>query len=152
MADLAKYLKPDPRLKELSTGDGNFILRDMDDELRHSEFSSIPRFCAYVTQKEHVFKIVDHNSATRGCQDTIAIDANHGNLVKPCDVRSLSYIALANKVRTVKLENRSDRAPGGTGVTVSAPNGIAIGGGFATGDIKVGPWDGAGAEGVRGAS
>jgi len=92
----------------------------------HADFKSIKRFCAYETQPENGFKVVDKDSATRGCEDTLAIPANHREMVKPCNTRSDAYLALENKLRTVSLSTDVTTTQP---VVISAPNGIAIGGG-----------------------
>lgn len=127
LANIGKYFSADPLLKELQEGEGNFILHDMDEKWLHADFKSIKRFCAYETQSEHGFKVVDPNSATRGCEENVAIPANHRDMVKPCTTRSDAYIALENRLRTVTLV--SDTTPSVPTTVISAPNGIAIGGG-----------------------
>jgi triacylglycerol esterase/lipase EstA (alpha/beta hydrolase family) len=122
LANIGKYFNADPLLKELEEGEGNFILHDMDEKWLHADFKSIKRFCAYETQPENGFKVVDPNSATRGCEENVAIPANHREMVKPCSSRSDAYLALENKLRTVTLNNEEASTQSST--VVNAPNGI----------------------------
>ncbi|MGO4212902.1 hypothetical protein AB4043_19030, partial [Terriglobus sp. YAF25] len=69
----------------------------------HSGMSNVRRYCAYETQKEHGLKIVDYNSATRGCDDAVAVPADHAHIVKPCSNRADSYIALKGKLQSLNL-------------------------------------------------
>jgi hypothetical protein len=126
LANIGKYFNDDPLLKELQGGDGNFILHDMDEKWMHAGFSTIKRFCAYETQPEHGFKVVNQYSATRGCDDTLALTGNHREIVKPCSTKNDAYIALGNKLRTVTLSSDESSTPSTT--IVSAPFGIAVGG------------------------
>ncbi len=83
LANVGKLFRADPLIKELQHGDGNFVLPRMDTEWLHSGFESIKRYCAYETQPVRGFRVVHWESATRGCSDQVAIDANHLNIVKP---------------------------------------------------------------------
>ena len=103
VAKLASLFNNDPKLKELASGDGNFILPDEDLRWLHMGSPRIDRFCAYETRNERGFKVVGRDSATRGCDDIIAIDANHQNLVKPCSTESASYTFLKNKIGSLPL-------------------------------------------------
>ena len=125
VAKLASIFSPDPLLKELSSGDGNFVLPDMNSKWIHAGFESIKRFCAYETKSVHGFKIVDRSSATRGCQDFVAIPANHISIVKPCSTRDDSYIALKNKLENTTLANTATQTQERSVPIASAPNGIA---------------------------
>jgi hypothetical protein len=104
-ANLGKYFSSDPLIKELTTGDSNLILQDMDEKWRHAGFTSIKRFCAYETEHEHGMRVVDRYSATRNCDSDIAIPADHRGIVKPCDTRSDSYTALKQKMETIHLDD-----------------------------------------------
>ena len=127
VADIGKIFYSDPLVKELQTGEGNFVLPDMDEKWIHAGFDSIHRYCAYETQAEGIFKVVNRQSATRGCQDTVAIPGNHRQIVKPCNTSAEGYIALKNKLETVHLAQTTE--VGSTG-TAYAPYGIAITGGL----------------------
>jgi predicted alpha/beta hydrolase family esterase len=134
LANIGKIFKPDPLIKELAHGDGNFVLSSMDNAWLHSGFQSIKRYCAYETQTEKGFKVVGRESATRGCDDYVAIDSNHRNIVKPADDKARSYTALKNKfadlialpdtVATVAPSQQSQplnqNCPGG--ICIAGPN------------------------------
>ena len=117
LANVAKLFRSDPLIKELQRGNGNFVLPRMDSEWSHSGFGSIKRYCAYETQSVKGFKVVDWESATRGCSDQVAIDANHFNIVKPADTSHRPYTALRNKfsdllAQTAKISiNSLDQRP-----------------------------------------
>jgi len=103
LANWAKYFNRDPKLDELQAGDRNFTLHDLDQSWIHAGFPKITRYCAYETKKENGFKVVDSFSATRGCDDYAAIDANHRDLVKPCDTTADAYIFLKAKLKQMPI-------------------------------------------------
>lgn len=104
-ADLASRFTHDPYVAELKTGDSNFFLPSIETDWLHANFASTRRFCAYETKKERHFKVVDRLSATRNCEDPVAIaGADHSDIVKPCSTDSLSYIAFRNKFQSTHLE------------------------------------------------
>lgn len=105
LANIGKLFKPDPLIKELAHGEGNFVLASMDTAWLHSGFENIKRYCAYETQTEKGFKVVSRESATRGCNDQVAIDSNHQNIVKPRDTAARSYTALKNKFIELSTQN-----------------------------------------------
>lgn len=100
LANWAKYFNPDPKLKELQAGDKNFTLQEMDQDWTHAGFTEIKRYCAYETKPEEGFKVVDRYSATRGCNDSVAMNENHRELVKPCDTEADSYIFLKSELKS----------------------------------------------------
>lgn len=120
LANLGSLFNKDPLLKELQTGDRNFILPEMDLNWTHSTASLIRRYCAYETRAEGFMKVVDPRSATRGCYDKLAVDTDHRHLVKPCSVRDASYTFLANKLTEMGVPGQLPASPE-TGTTVPAP-------------------------------
>lgn len=108
IANLAHYFNRDPLLKELQSGEGNFVLPDMDQKWHHSEASQIKRYCAYETRPEDGFKIVNRNSATRGCDDSVAVDSDHHHLVKPCSTEDTAYTFLKNRLRELAVTTTAD--------------------------------------------
>lgn len=99
LANVFSIFSEDPLLKELKSGDSNFILPDMDLKWHHSAAAQIKRYCAYETRPEDGFKVVSRDSATRGCDDWVAIDADHHHLVEPCSTSDTAYTWLANKLK-----------------------------------------------------
>lgn len=102
LANLGRYFNSDPLLRELESGDNNFILHEMDQRWIHAGFSNIRRYCAYETQPESGLKVVNRDSATRGCDDNLAVDVNHRDLVKPCDTGKPSYTFVKNKLNLIR--------------------------------------------------
>ena len=127
LANIGKLFSSDPLLSELEAGDGNLILHDMDGKWIHSGFTNIKRYCGYETQPEGPAKVVSRNSATRGCNDTLAIFGDHRSIVKPCSRRADSYLAVENKLRSTHLLTPATEVL--TPPSAFAPNGIAITGG-----------------------
>lgn len=93
--------------------------------------SALSSDIAYETQPEKGFKVVSRESATRGCNDQVAIDSNHRNIVKPPNASSRSYTALKNKfVKLTSLTNSGDLAnsPPPTAPNPNCSNAICIAG------------------------
>lgn len=111
LANIGKLFKPDPLIKELERGEGNFVLPSMDSAWLHAGFKSIQRYCAYETQTEKGFKVVSRESATRNCNDQVAIDSNHRNIVKPPTMEARSYTALKNKFVELSAQGDSAQEP-----------------------------------------
>jgi pimeloyl-ACP methyl ester carboxylesterase len=109
LANIGKYFSTDPLLKELQAGEGNFVLQDMNTKWLHAGFGSVHRYCGYETQSEGLSKVVSIDSATRGCEDTLALDTNHRDLVKPCTTRAPEYLALENKLRELNQVDSKDQ-------------------------------------------
>ncbi|HZQ44812.1 MAG TPA: hypothetical protein VFA99_16270 [Acidobacteriaceae bacterium] len=100
LANIGRFINSDPLLKELETGRGNLILRDLDQTWASSGFD-IKQYCAFEKKPENGAIVVDEYSASRGCIDPIAINENHRDLVKPCAVTADSYTYLENGLRDV---------------------------------------------------
>lgn len=105
VANWAKLFKPDPLIKELQTGDGNFILQAMDVDWIQSGFN-IKRYCAYEKLRQLGAKVVPTDSATRGCNDTLPMNTNHHHLVEPANREADGYIFVTNH-----LDNTPPRPP-----------------------------------------
>jgi hypothetical protein len=74
---------------------------------------------------------VSRESATRGCNDQVAIDSNHRNIVKPPDTTARSYTALKNKFVELSTQDPSTDSTGVPESSISnqnCPNGICIAG------------------------
>ena len=102
LAKIGRLFSRDPLLDELRSGDNNFILANLDQSWIHSKASAIKKYCAYEVKSEGLTKVVNRSSATRGCDDQIAIDVDHRGLVKPCSTSDDSFTWLANKLRLLQ--------------------------------------------------
>lgn len=108
VANWASHFTSGPLVKELESGENNFILHDVDQRWTHARFT-IKRYCAYEKLSEKGFKVVGSYSATSGCDDKKALNTDHHHLVEPADRSADAYIFLRNKFKTegyssVKIE------------------------------------------------
>ncbi len=104
LASLAHAFSADPLLKEMLPGDQNDYLLNLENEWRAASFQSIRRYCAY--EKPPIGPlVVDRLSATRNCDSSLPITADHISIVKPCTTAAESYIAFRNawKANSVSL-------------------------------------------------
>lgn len=108
LANIARIFSRDPLLTELEAGENNLILPELDQRWHHAATTQIKRYCAYETKPEEGMRVVNRGSATRGCDDSVALDSNHRDLVKPCSTRDGGYTYLKRKL---KEENANQVAP-----------------------------------------
>lgn len=99
IAKAGHALSADPLLAEMFPGDGNDYLLNLESEWRAANYQNIHRYCAYEKKPIHGVLVVDRLSGTRNCESAVAINQDHGGIVKPCSRGDDSYIALQNAVR-----------------------------------------------------
>jgi triacylglycerol esterase/lipase EstA (alpha/beta hydrolase family) len=96
LAGLGRYIRADPRLKEIEGNGNNFILQ------RDSPvWSGIPLMCAYETLSDDGFTALDYTGKTRGCTERLGVHANRANIVQPCRVDDGAYTFLEDKLRAL---------------------------------------------------
>ena len=97
MATLASALSRNPQLSNLKPMNVDESLRNMQmDWLASSSLRSIPAFCAYETQPIFTSRVVEQESATNLCNQSLdPIDANHIDIVKPESVQDKRYRTFA---------------------------------------------------------
>lgn len=129
VANLAKIYDSDPLLTDLSSGNDNQFLLDLENRWRkNSQINVIHRFCAYEMLDTHPqsglgkllgthIRVVTPYSATYGCDTTTpwrGIQADHIDIIKPADPSAEAYKFFADVYRnnpvirrgTVIRENR----------------------------------------------
>jgi len=99
---VARYVsifESNPVTHALNDGQDNDSLQSMEN-LWKAYASNIVLYCGYEKKPwAGLAPVVDRLSATRGCNHSIAIDADHQGIAKPSGRQELSYIGLVNAVR-----------------------------------------------------
>src|SRR5437660_385786 len=95
---MGSIFSDDPLLWEMAPGQSNDYLRKLEGDWQPAHFP-IHRYCAYETQKFKCQLVVDEMSGTRLCESTVALNKNHGNIVKPINTDDMPYILLRNAWR-----------------------------------------------------
>jgi hypothetical protein len=101
LAKLTNLFSKSMVINELSSGNANDYLQNIEQEWIHAQFSSIKRYCAYEKLPIHGIIVVDRLSSTRNCINELPIAKDHMSIVKPCNEKDDAYIALRNAI----LEN-----------------------------------------------
>jgi hypothetical protein len=103
VAKLGQIFSADPLLKEMLAGNQNDYLLNIENDWRNAQFK-IRRYCAYEKQATMGLLIVDRLSSTRGCEESIPINANHIDIVKPATTDAAQYIALRNAIARTPIK------------------------------------------------
>jgi pimeloyl-ACP methyl ester carboxylesterase len=99
IARIGHSLNNDPLLKQMLHGDENTYLESIETDWIAAAVN-IPRYCAFERRPTNGVLVVDRLSATRLCnKPPVAMYADHGTIVKPCDTNDSSYIAFRNAYR-----------------------------------------------------
>jgi pimeloyl-ACP methyl ester carboxylesterase len=109
LARLGAHFSADPILKQLIPGNQNIYLANMESEWQHAGFGAIRRHCVYETLSTGGFVVVDRLSGTRSCDASVPINEDHISIVKPCDRRADSYLALLNAYSALKARGNTER-------------------------------------------
>jgi pimeloyl-ACP methyl ester carboxylesterase len=99
VANYVRVLGSNPVTHALNDGQDNDSLQLLENHWK-AYASKIVRYCGYEKKPwAGVGFIVDRLSATRGCNQEVAIDGDHQGIAKPKGRQELSYIGLVNAVR-----------------------------------------------------
>jgi hypothetical protein len=111
IANILSIFSDDPALAEM--GDLNSYLTMVQNDWRSASQDwqrqgvVVRRYCAYEKLPVKGVVIVDERSSTAFCDDTVAINANHFDIVKPASFDDASYIFLRNRWLTLPLPSVS---------------------------------------------
>jgi len=141
IARLGALISKNPQFNKVRPMTSDSYLADLQRQWLAARFP-FPSYCAYEKQPTLGQLVVEQQSATNLCNQRLdPIDANHIEIVKPEDVRSVSYIAFRtafNEVINHPISNarpkrqqvaRSANGSGGNGGTVNPPARDGEGGG-----------------------
>jgi len=103
IAKLGSMFSDDPLLREMAPDNSNDYLRRQENEWQRAKFR-IHRYCAYETQKFKCALIVEEMSGTRLCEQSVALNKNHANIVKPTSTDDMPYVLLRNAWRGLGSE------------------------------------------------
>jgi len=107
VAEIARWLSMDPKLKDLTSADFNTYLQGLDNDwtrmLRgrnrsHEDYPQV--YCAYETLPTHHVRIVSRVYASTSCDEEMyPMLFDHLQIVKPLDVNKDPYFWAKNRVR-----------------------------------------------------
>lgn len=120
IADIARYVSPNPAISEMIPGDRNRYLEALDNDWKEAiRTQPIPVVCAYEGKATYHLKIVPRGSATRYCTEPSAvIDADHITITKPDRAGHDSIVLLVNALNRYITGRPEDDKPAQTGIGV----------------------------------
>jgi pimeloyl-ACP methyl ester carboxylesterase len=96
IANYVSFFGSNPVTHALNDGQDNDSLQLLENHWK-TYASKVARYCGYEKKPlAGLSFVVDRLSATRGCNETLAIDADHNGIAKPSGPNALSYIGLVN--------------------------------------------------------